>query len=1069
MATARLRTPTNDQVPLNILRTQGKRSPSSSSSPHRQSPQGSHHQSPQGSHHQSPQGSHHQSPQGSPTVGDHHSGHVIEMPRDKAKKHYDVARLFYTDGGGTSIELERVVKELSVSSSYAPTEARHFFFIAKVFRQSLDFASAIYALRYVLKLEPQHGAAKKHLAELLMKHGQEKMCDAVLAQRQGQSEEHNLLQYNTARVFFDECLLLNRTNAKVWMFKGVCHVHLRQEQEALDALARGIHIVTGEVRCYQPWTDKRFENDSKGLSVREVRRLQMVRDADKERHERNVRILCEMHILRGKLYWAAGLTEQGNKDLRFASTLQPEHPEVLVFGAQSFKKAERLYAQCVESFAAGRLEEAAKQCRSALGLSPDDIKLHIMLSKLCRAEADLPSAYSAISRATELFHGSTGYDMKVPEDILQQTNLVYNDMAIQCAGRGEYEKSIALLNKVIDSERVLSRGLVDVNFRFFVNRGDCYRACHELALARADYSLALQQITDPADAWLVKTRLSLTHYLLAADLFNAAEFAPAEAAATRAIECNPQVASYYATRGQARYYLGRYQEAYEDYSRCLELDPGCDEVRLRLAQQYEQSKPRDAAAADAGAFATESPVSSAGFIDPRRQVVDAMAGLRVLPEHRVEAMLRPREVRGLPDIRKSVSASNQAAVASSSLVLAPQPLPVVNPRLTTSWLAAQDVSTCQEKVRRILARKADVGKGALWSALDNARTMALTRCRPAGALSIEERATKEKGADKKGEKSYTSAGLKRYSQELSRAALEKYRNDESFIAGIVTSHDDPFLHSLEQPGRRKQNLHIRIATQGIQAGRRRGEEEQGSCTVFDHEDSPTEADAEKAEWMRLRSSGPAVAEELLQHLAHAPPTPPASLGTVLVPQEAEDVDEQQSLASLSMSTATTLRRAPRQQQQQQMPSRTANKFGSRNLGSRYGSGAGGGRSSSGRGGRGGRLGLRVRFTSEESLGGEQAPDDPDGTCLGVSRIVELLAEAGVLETDHALEDTRSETYGTIVFSEDQESTLLTMTEEEELALAAELRAAAEKKESRRKRDLRRDEIRSKIMAQRTNA
>lgn len=115
------------------------------------------------------------------------------------------------------------------------------------------------------------------------------------------------------------------------------------------------------------------------------------------------------------------------------------------------------------------------------------------------------------------------------------------------------------------------------------------------------------------------------------------------------------------------------------------------------------------------------------------------------------------------------------------------------------------------------------------------------------------------------------------------------------------------------------------------------------------------------------------------------------------------------------------------------------------------------------------MGLRVRFTSNESLGDEQSPDDPDGTHSGVSRIVELLAEAGVLESDHALEDTRTETYGTIVFSEDQESTLLTMTEEEELALAAEQRAAAEKKESRRKRDLRRDEIRSKIMDQRTNA
>ena len=1021
---------------------------------------------PQDSNHHSPTGSLHGSVHYSPTGSVHsaHSSHnspKIEMPKEKAKKHYDAARLFYTDGGGTSIELERVIKELSVSSSYAPKDARYFFFLAKVFKQSLDFASAIYTLRYVLKLDEHHAAARKHLAELLMKHGQEKMCDAVLAQQRGQEEQQYSLLYNTARVFFDECLVLNKMNAKVWMFKSVCHVHLRQQQDAIDALSRGIHISTGDVRCHVPWTDKRFENDSKGLSGKEVHRLVLARDADRERQERNVRILCEMHVLRGKLYWAGGLTEQGNKDLRFASTLLPEHPEVLVFGALSHKKAERLYAMCVEAYAAGRLGEAGKHIRLALNLSPDDIKMHIMNSKLCRAAKDLSGSYSAIQRATELYQSSSSFDMRLPEDILQQTNLIYNDMAIQCAAQGEYEKSIALLNKVIISERKLTRGLTDINFRFFVNRGDCYRACHELQQAKADYQLALQLIRDPEDQWVVKTRLSLTYYLLATDFFNTSEFALADAAASKAIQSNPQVAAYYAARGQARYYLGRYQEAHDDYRRCLELDPSNDEARLRLAQQYEQTKSLDAGpAAQAGAA-----VSSAGYIDVRRSVVESMASLQVRPEHQVQAMLHPREARGLPDIRKIVKASSAVAALTGGLsgggsgcpTLAPRPLPLVNPRLTTSWMAAQDASTCKEKVQLILAKRADVGKGAMWSTLDNAKYMAQARCRPAGALSIEARASKEAGKDGDKGKSYTSAGLKRFSQEASRAALAKYKDDFSFIAGVITSYDDPFLNSLEQPGQRKQNLHIRIAAAGIHEGRRKKlEEDEGSCTIYDHEDSPTGEAFERAEWLKLRSSGPAVADDLIHHLTHAPPTPPAAA-------EADGGAEARSLASLSTSAATTARQRP----EFERSSKTASKFGSRTIGSRYsgGGGAAGGRGGGGRGGRG--LGLRVRFASA-SDGGVGGGETQDGGSVDGSRIVELLAEHGILEENHTLQLQHSGDAFGIVFSEESESALLSMTEEEELAVAAELRAKAEKAESRRKRDLRRDQMRSKIMGERGN-
>lgn len=994
------------------------------------------------------------------------SGMEVELPLAKAARFFDKARQFYTLGGGTSVELERVVRELSYSTSVASKEPRHFYFMAKVFKQSLDYASAIYALRYVLRLDPNHLAAKKHLSELLMKHGQEKMSDAVLAQSRGLPAKHYEQAYNTARVFFDECLLLQKSNSRVWMFKGVCHANLREPNDAIEAISRAIHLLTIDVRVYVPWTDKRFENDSKGKTARQIAILGLQRKADKARHERNLRMLCEMHVLRGKLYWAAGMTDQGNKDLRLASTLQPEHPEVLAFGAQSFRKAEKMYNQAVSLIKEGGYEEALKLINMALEISADDIKLHITLSKVQRLQKNLPAAYSAIQRATQLFTQSSQFDMKVPEDITQETNLVFNDMAIMCAGRGEYEKAIALLNKVISSEKKLARGLSDINYRFYVNRGDCYRARHELQQAASDYLLGLQQKpqTD-TEVWNIKTRLSLTYYLLATDYFNGGDFAPADAALTQAIANNARVSGYFAMRGTCRFYLGAYGEACEDYRRCLELDPGNEEVRAKLRQQFEKSAEGSGGESglvggDFGGLSSGSPSAdtpSSGIIDVKAQVVESMSKLKATTSDVVEMMLNPRKVHNLPTIHKMVKSASNAALHAhtAAITAAPEPLPVVNPRLTTAFFASQDATAADHKMKGLLHAKYDTQKGPMWSAMTNAKKMAMARCKPAA----QPESDAEKVARKTGkEKSYTSAGLKRYSEEMSKASMEKYKDDLSFIAGVITSYDDPFLLSGGAPTK-KVNLVFKVANSGTRKKYQpAADTDTGVCDVIETEDSIVNLhDAERAAWRKLRAQGDgaSVTDELIEQLTRPPPPrPPSSEADIAqrVGMGSGNHVESNLVAGGRPGAKVAGGAVSSNRDTYGMNKKTANKF----------AGAGG------RGRPGGNR-LRVRFVgnrdreASDILGETEADpavaharDAADffGGVLGVSRVAQLLAETEGFDAGFGLQ-----------FGEEGESSLIALTEEEELKAAAEQRVKAELEEERRKRDARREEARKRLRAQ----
>merc|ERR1719230_233688 len=116
-----------------------------------------------------------------------------------------------------------------------------------------------------------------------------------------------------------------------------------------------------------------------------------------------------------------------------------------------------------------------------------------------------------------------------PFQLVRQRSLVYNDMALDCILQKQYEDAITLLNRAIEAETKLATSTGKtrdcVDYRFFVNRGDCYRALGKIELAIADFHRAYDSSPDD---WQIKTRLAVLHYMMGVNLFNKGEFAQAE-------------------------------------------------------------------------------------------------------------------------------------------------------------------------------------------------------------------------------------------------------------------------------------------------------------------------------------------------------------------------------------------------------------------------------------------------------------------------------------------------------------------------------------------------------------
>jgi len=643
-----------------------------------------------------------------------------ETPKQRSFRFFERAKQLSLAGSQTSIEQERILKDLYKAISFTPNQINHYLFLGKLYRHCLDITSAIFCYRLVLNNAPTNVSAQKHLCELLVLRGQEIMVTAARISSK--------LKFHSARACFDEALAVNKENRQAWIFKCVCHIHAEELTDAFEAISRAF-------KTPQP-------------------------------------ITCEMLILRAKIYWGRGLTEQGNADIRIAATMDKTHPEVVSFYHRSFAKSEGLYRESVKDFTAGRYREALIAVNHAIHITTEDVKLLLMQSKIHRMLGELQDAYDSILRAKAIFEKSlegTTYPMELPSDITLQINLILNEMSVGYALEGDYDKAILLLNRIIKSEETMNNkgGLIKPNHRFYVNRGDCKRALGELSEAIQDYSKAHEMHSDD---WEIRTRLSLSHYLVATGYFNKSMFRETEAELNKAIHFNPKVSEYYVVRGKTRYYQSDFQKSYKDFKRALELNRDNDEVRELLAQFDDEvrSPPREGAdpsrrqqrvknniAGSDSRFADQPPPSAPKFtkkVDftklPQTKEVDSVLKLRVTDDHRIEMMLHPQKARQLPALRmlgksaeydpvgimgtsspKDVPGRDKGALSQSLPTVHQHPYQKYSP-FPGALESSQDIKGKTKRINQIFTSPSVSGRGPLWDLVETAKDIAWAKSHP---------------------------------------------------------------------------------------------------------------------------------------------------------------------------------------------------------------------------------------------------------------------------------------------------------------------------------------------------
>ena len=660
------------------------------------------------------------------------------------------------------------------------------------------------------------------------------------------------------------------------------------------------------------------------------------------------------------------------------------------------------------------------------------------------------------------------------------------------------------INKTrLQTTRVMSEM---VDYRFLVNRGDCLRAQHKYGLALIDYDAAMASlkirklgassgVEGARRQWNVATRLSLTHYLVACDYFNENAYEDAERQLCLAVDYNPKVSEYYHARGRARYYVGRHQDAYEDFKATYALDPGNSDVLLRL-KQFEANHPGVVvsttveAAGVEGLGKTKKPVEEGMTIDEARN--SAAPPIPVTDADTLTALLHATNARSLPEVAAQLRAQKAIRAAITVRTLegesgAPEDrlyghevLPRLNPGMTIAAVTAMDRDVKSEFVTSIMKAKPDTEKAVTWTALTNAKKSAQLVSRPApGSRAAQEAASKDRDDDlesvvsrggtvRKVQKSYTVSGLKRFSQKQTAKALR----EGGLVKGVLTHSGDPFVraYEAEQAARGMGpdgkcnasggkaaitiNVTARSRTNKWSKNASKSQEgDDGGVETFESYNRMNElvSETESGNWrVKLREAQEAKERHLtkMRMAASASNYRSSGLTEAEVREEERRLAQKQSEMSITLSdeqkaalkeAAKEKKRKRRKKRRDPNAPRTVDFAVDSTTDTVDGEGHG---------------------DADESE--QEARDRAHLTAdRNESSIAALLAQAGVEEANWGTLLGDGDDVGGIMLNEENESSLIAMTEEEELQLAYEQRIKAEHEEQRKKRQERREQIMKK--------
>lgn len=724
---------------------------------------------------------------------------LFEDPKLKSAANSRRAARILAEGHNTSVELEKVVRELNVSLQLVPSNIESHMDLAETYCRAYDWSSAVFSLRFVLHANPKHERALLRLRDMYCLMGKEMVLLAL---------------YEEAVAHFKNALKYDPAFVEAWTLMAKCFVYIGDFKSAIEAAGRSVALA-GATNA-------------------------------------------ELYIFRAKLYWAMGLEAPGNADMRRALDMNKDHPEVLNFLDRSFMRAEMLYNRGMGLLDDGDNMGALACMEQALSLSREDIKLYLTIAKIYRLVGDLDKALFTLQDAAAIYKtrfdednfvdeedsldGSDSSESEnaekddnsrsindndskylaskptlpeIPPIILTQINLIYNDMALKFANEGQYPRAITLLHKVITSERERAayQGGGDlIDYRYFMNRGDCYRAQGENFYASADYHSALE--INPG-AWEIRTKLSLIHYQTAVNYFNSSTFAAAANELNEAIRLNNRVCEYYLLRGRTNYYQGYYHDACEDFKCAKQLDPdnpgvleytslfghgiieeieGKDIYRIRGSQS---------AAVLLRPVKTNKVLPKSESLDRLRRSYkenknllkrnkSSCAIVRNIPKEAAET--EPVGIstffKILPPLHQGYSTGlSNSAPTSKKRLIAGSHRPLIPSEMLDALHAATHAS--QESFNKVMSCQVDfISKDPTWSLIETAKRDADALLNAETKKTREDERRKDK-ARKQGAVTVTS--LKRRSIEATRLSLE---NKTAVLAGVISRHDDPELLAL---------------------------------------------------------------------------------------------------------------------------------------------------------------------------------------------------------------------------------------------------------------------------------
>jgi tetratricopeptide (TPR) repeat protein len=278
---------------------------------------------------------------------------------------------------------------------------------------------------------------------------------------------------------------------------------------------------------------------------------------------------ADVHFLRAKLSLLAGSLDGARRAIDRALALRPNHAEAAELRGTMSQYADVYCEEATKLLLVGAPADAISNLTHAMALRPDDAELLMRRGSARRQHGQLLEAARDLEGA---LHKAGG---RFPQ-CQRLLGLTFNDLGVRYASKQQHADALPWLHRAVALDASVGQ--------FVLNRGDTHRALGDVEAALADYERAAERFAGDAKAqWAIQSRIALVHNERGAQLFNHAAARHAAVEFSRAIECNPRVASFYTNRAQATLELQKYDLARDDVLAALKLNPH-DERAQRMLQ-----------------------------------------------------------------------------------------------------------------------------------------------------------------------------------------------------------------------------------------------------------------------------------------------------------------------------------------------------------------------------------------------------------------------------------------------------------------------------------------------------